>query len=90
MFIYSIFKTTLLQLTLFGSVIHSIGMYGIISNKRNILVLLMCAELALLGVALNFVFVSVYLACPLGQVYTLLILVAAAAESSIGLALVVL
>ena len=86
----SFFKTTLLQLTLFGSVIHSIGIYGIISNKRNLLILLMCAELALLGLALNYGFISAFLGLPAGQMYTLLILVAAAAESSIGLALVVL
>lgn len=50
----------------------------------------MCAELALLGLALNYGFISAFLGFPAGQMYTLLILVAAAAESSIGLALVVL
>lgn len=50
----------------------------------------MCAELALLGLALNYGFISAFLGLPAGQMYTLLILVAAAAESSIGLALVVL
>jgi NADH-quinone oxidoreductase subunit K len=81
---------TLLQTILFGSLIYSIGVYGIIVNKRNLLMLLMATELALLGVALNFAFVSVFLMNPFGQLYALLILIAAAAESSIGLALVIL
>jgi len=83
-------NVTLLQTVLFGSLIYSIGVYGIIVNKRNLLMLLMATELALLGVALNFAFVSVFLMNPFGQLYALLILIAAAAESSIGLALVIL
>ena len=83
-------NVTLLQAVLFGSLIYSIGVYGIIANKRNLLMLLMATELALLGVALNFAFVSVFLMNPFGQLYALLILVSAAAESSIGLALVIL
>ena len=83
-------KPTLLQLTLFGSIIHSVGIYGIVTNKRNLLLLIMSAELALLGLALNFSFISVCLALPFGQIYSLFILVAAAAESSIGLALIII
>ena len=78
---YLVYKATLLQLALFGSVTYSLGVYGIISNNRNLLVLLMCAELALLGLVLNFVFLSVCMGRPLGQVYALLIPIAAAAES---------
>ena len=83
-------KMTLLSTVMFGSLIYSIGVYGIIVNKRNLLMLLMATELSLLGIALNFAFVSVFLMNPFGQLYALLILVSAAAESSIGLALVVL
>jgi len=83
-------NVTLLQTVLFGSLIYSIGVYGIVVNKRNLLMLLMATELALLGLALNFAFVSVFLMNPFGQLYALLILIAAAAESSIGLALVIL
>ena len=88
--LYLVYKATLLQLALFGSVTYSLGVYGIISNNRNLLVLLMCAELALLGLVLNFVFLSVCMGRPLGQVYALLTPIAATAESSVGLALVVL
>jgi len=83
-------EVTLVQAVLFGSLIYSIGVYGIVVNKRNILMLLMAIELALLGLILNFAFVSVFLMNPFGQLYALLILIAAAAESSIGLALVIL
>jgi NADH-quinone oxidoreductase subunit K len=84
------YNATLLQTVLFGSLIYSIGVYGIVVNRRNPLMLLMATELALLGLALNFSFVSIFLMNPFGQVYALLILIAAAAESSIGLALVIL
>ena len=85
-----VFEVSLLQLTLFGTIIHCIGIYALLVNKRNLLMLLMAAELALLGVVMNLAVFSVVFTNPMGQVYALLVLVTAAAESSIGLALVIL
>ena len=58
-------------------------------NRKNILVMLMSIELMLLAVNLNFLVFSVYLDDLLGQLFALLILTVAAAESAIGLALLV-
>ena len=67
-----------------------IGIFGIILNKRSILVILMCIELILLSVNLNFIIFSVYLDDFYGQVFSLLILTIAAAESAIGLAILII
>ena len=66
------------------------GVFGILHNKRSVLVILMCVELMLLGVNLNFVVASVYLDDFYGQIFALFILTIAAAESAIGLAILIL
>ncbi len=66
------------------------GIFGILRNKRNILVILMCIELVLLSVNLNFIIFSVYLDDLYGQVFSLFILTIAAAESAIGLAILII
>jgi NADH:ubiquinone oxidoreductase subunit K len=66
-----------------------IGIWGIFLNRKNIIIMLMSIELMLLAVNLNFVLFSVYLDDLLGQLFALLILTVAAAESAIGLALLV-
>ena len=66
-----------------------LGIWGIFLNRRNILVILMSIELMLLAVNFNFLVFSVYLDDLLGQLFSLFILTVAAAESSIGLALLV-
>jgi NADH-quinone oxidoreductase subunit K len=66
-----------------------IGLAGIVLNRRNIVVMLMSIELMLLAVNLNFVLFSVYLDDVLGQLFAILILTVAAAESAIGLAILV-
>lgn len=66
-----------------------LGIWGIFLNRKNIIVMLMSIELMLLAVNLNFLLFSVYLDDLLGQVFALLILTVAAAESAIGLALLV-
>jgi NADH-quinone oxidoreductase subunit K len=76
-------------LLLFSTTIFLIGALGIALNKRNLLIILMSIELMLLAVNLNFVFFSVYLDDIIGQLFALLILTVAAAESAIGLALLV-
>lgn len=66
------------------------GSVGILTNKRNILIILMCIEVMLLSVNLNFITFSNYLDDFVGQVFSLFILTVAAAESAIGLALLIL
>jgi NADH-quinone oxidoreductase subunit K len=67
-----------------------IGVFGIISSRRSILIILMCVELILLSVNLNFILFSVYLDDFYGQIFSLFILTVAAAESAIGLAILIL
>lgn len=67
-----------------------LGIWGIFMNRKNILVMLMSIELMLLAVNLNFLVFSVYLDDVLGQVCALFVLTVAAAESAIGLALLVM
>jgi NADH-quinone oxidoreductase subunit K len=70
-------------------ILFLLGIWGIFLNRKNIIVMLMSIELMLLAVNLNFVLFSVYLDDLIGQVFALLILTVAAAESAIGLALLV-
>jgi NADH-quinone oxidoreductase subunit K len=67
-----------------------LGIWGIFFNRKNIVVMLMGIELMLLAVNLNFLIFSTYLDDLIGQLFALLILTVAAAESSIGLALLVI
>ncbi len=62
---------------------------GIFINRKNVIVLLMCIELMLLAVNINFVAFSQYLGVLDGQVFVFFILTVAAAESAIGLAILV-
>jgi len=66
-----------------------LGLWGIFLNRKNIIIMLMSIELMLLAINMNFVFFSVYLDDIIGQVFALFVLTVAAAESAIGLALLV-
>lgn len=66
-----------------------LGMWGIFLNRRNIIVMLMSIELMLLAVNLNFLMCSVFFDDLVGQFFALFVLTVAAAESAIGLALLV-
>jgi NADH-quinone oxidoreductase subunit K len=67
-----------------------LGVWGIFLNRKNILIMLMSIELMLLAVNLNFIIFSVYLDDLLGQVFAIFILTIAAAESAIGLSILVI
>lgn len=67
-----------------------IGVFGIVLNKRDVLILLMCIELIFLSVNLNFILFSVYLDDFYGQLFPLFILTVVAGESAIGLAILIL
>jgi len=83
-----------LQLTLshylvLAAILFAIAVVGIFLNRKNVIVLLMAIELMLLAVNLNFVAFSYYLGDAAGQVFVFFILTVAAAESAIGLAILV-
>ena len=72
-----------------GAILFAISVVGIFLNRRNLIVLLMAIELMLLAVNLNFIAFSYYLGNAAGQVFVFFILTVAAAESAIGLAILV-
>jgi NADH-quinone oxidoreductase subunit K len=72
-----------------GAILFATSVAGIFLNRKNIIILLMSIELMLLAVNLNFVAFSSYLGNPAGQVFVFFILTVAAAESAIGLAILV-
>lgn len=66
-----------------------ISILGLFLNQKNILIMLMSLEIMFLSISFNLIFLSVYLDDIIGQIFALLILTVAAAESSIGLAILV-
>ena len=72
-----------------AAIIFTIGMVGIFLNRKNIIIILMSIELILLAVNINLVSFSIYLQDLVGQVFTMFILTVAAAEASVGLAIIV-
>jgi len=77
----------LLLITIF---LFTIGLLGLILNKKNFLIVIVSIELLLLAINLNFVVFSVYLDDLVGQIFVLFILTIAATESAIGLAILIL
>ena len=73
-----------------GAVLFALSVIGIFLNRKNLIVLLMAIELMLLAVNMNFVAFSYYLHDMHGQIFVFFILTVAAAESAIGLAILVL
>ncbi|OUR72074.1 NADH-quinone oxidoreductase subunit K [Methylophaga sp. 41_12_T18] len=72
-----------------GALLFSLSVAGIFINRKNIIILLMCIELMLLAVNLNFLAFSHFTADPAGQIFVFFILTVAAAEAAIGLAILV-
>jgi len=72
-----------------GAILFSISIAGIFINRKNVIVLLMCIELMLLAVNINFIAFSHFLGDTAGQVFVFFILTVAAAEAAIGLAILV-
>ena len=85
LFYFLLYKYIILSLVIF-----IIGSFGIFITRRNIIVIIMSIELILLSVNLLFIFFSLYLDDISGQIISLYILTIAAAESAIGLALIVI
>ena len=72
-----------------GAILFAISVVGIFLNRKNLIVLLMALELMLLAVNMNFVAFSHYLGDLSGQIFVFFILTVAAAESAIGLAILI-
>jgi NADH-quinone oxidoreductase subunit K len=81
---------TLSHFIVLGAVLFCISVAGMFLNRKNVIVLLMAIELMLLAVNINFVAFSRFLGDVSGQVFVFFILTVAAAESAIGLAILVL
>ncbi len=80
---------TLAHYLLLGAALFATGVVGIFLNRRNLIIILMAIELMLLAVNMNFVAFSDFLGDAAGQVFVFFILTVAAAESAIGLAILV-
>ena len=81
---------TLTHYLVLGAILFAISIAGIFINRRNVIIMLMAIELMLLSVNLNFIAFSRFLGDMAGQVFVFFILTVAAAESAIGLAILVL
>jgi len=80
---------SLAHFLILGALLFAIGIVGIFLNRKNVIILLMAIELMLLAVNTNFIAFSHYLNDISGQVFVFFILTVAAAESAIGLAILV-
>jgi NADH-quinone oxidoreductase subunit K len=72
-----------------GAILFALSITGIFLNRKNVIILLMCVELMLLAVNMNFVAFSHFHGNVVGQVFVFFILTVAAAEAAIGLAILV-
>ena len=83
-------SVTLPHYLVLGAILFAISIAGIFLNRKNVIVLLMAIELMLLAINMNFIAFSSFLGDMAGQVFVFFILTVAAAESAIGLAILVL
>lgn len=88
-FFLAVKQMPLIVLLNFSFILFSIGLVGIVWNKKNFLTLILCIEMMFFAISLNFIFFSVYLHNGLGQILCLLVVTSAAAETAIGLSLLV-
>ena len=82
-------RLSLAHYLVLGAILFAISVVGIFLNRKNLIVLLMAIELMLLAVNMNFIAFSHYLGDTAGQMFVFFILTVAAAESAIGLAILV-
>ncbi|WP_414899672.1 NADH-quinone oxidoreductase subunit NuoK [Sphingomonas flavalba] len=73
-----------------GALLFVLGVFGILFNRKNVIIVLMAIELILLAVNINLVAFSAYLGDLVGQVFAMFVLTVAAGEAAVGLAIVVL
>jgi len=72
-----------------AAILFTIGVFGIFVNRKNVIIILMCIELILLSVNINFVAFSTHLGDMGGQIFAMFVLTVAAAEAAVGLAILV-
>ena len=82
-------QVPLILLLNFSFILFSLGLVGIVWNKKNFLVLILCIEMMFFSISLNFILFSIYLYNSLGQILCLFVVTSAAAETAIGLSLLV-
>lgn len=80
---------TLQAFLVLSVLIFTIGMLGIFINRKNVIIIMMCVELILLAVNINFIAFSHFLGNMSGQIFSFFVFSVAAAESAIGLAILV-
>ena len=80
---------TQLNCIIVATTLFLISVLGLFLNQKNILIMLMSLEMMFLSISFNLISLSIYLDDIMGQIFALLILTVAAAESSIGLAILV-
>ena len=73
-----------------GAVLFVLGVFGIIINRKNVIIVLMAIELILLSVNINLVAFSAFLGDMVGQIFAMFVLTVAAGEAAIGLAILVI
>ena len=88
-FMLNVKQVPLILLLNFSFILFSIGLVGIVWNRKNFLKLILCIEMMFFSISLNFVFFSVYFYNSLGQIFCLFVVTSAAAETAIGLSLLV-
>ena len=74
----------------FTSALFILGLVGIVWNKRNLLVMILCIEILFFSISLNFIFFSVFAYTVIGQIFALLIVTTAAADTAVGLSLLII
>jgi len=72
-----------------SAVLFGLSMAGVFINRKNVIILLMCIELMLLAVNINFIAFSHYLGDTAGQVFVFFVMTVAAAEAAVGLAIII-
>lgn len=80
----------LINYLIIGAILFALSLVGMVINRHNLIMLLMCIELLLLSVNTNFIAFSQYFKNPSGEVFVFFILTVAAVEAAIGLAILVL
>lgn len=81
---------TLTDYLIIGAILFGLSLAGMIINRKNLIILLMSVELMLLAVNMNFIAFSSFLQDPRGQIFVFFILAVAAAETAIGLAILII
>ena len=88
-FLLSVKQLPLIVLLNFSFILFTIGLVGIVWNKKNFLILILCVEMMFFSISLNFIFFSVYLHNNYGQIMCLFVVTTAASETAVGLSLLV-